>query len=111
MLIDFNKIEKTVLPAFKGGEGEYHARMFTDDNNKIMYGCLPAGSSIGMHTHTRNSEIIYILSGNGKVMYDDTEEALSEGSCHYCPEGHTHSLINNSDSDLKFFAVVPEHKK
>ena len=60
MLIDFNKIEKTVLPAFKGGEGEYHARMFTDDNNKIMYGCLPAGFFHRYaHTHGKQRDNIY----------------------------------------------------
>ncbi len=26
----------------------------------------------------------------------------------YCPKGHPHSLVNDSDADLVFFAVVPE---
>ena len=28
--------------------------------------------------------------------------------CHYCPKGHTHSLINDSDAGLTFLAVIPE---
>ncbi len=109
MLIEFDKIEKTVLKNFKGGEKELSANMYTDENNKILYGKLIPGATIGMHTHEDSSEIIYILKGRGCVLYDDTEETLSEGSCHYCPMGHSHSLINNSDADLVFFAVVPQH--
>ena len=42
--------------------------------------------------------------------YDDTTEYLKPGECHYCPLGHSHSLINNSDTEeLCFLAVVPEH--
>ena len=66
------------------------------------------GASIGLHTHQGNSEIIYILSGAGKVLCDGAYEPLSAGSCHYCPKGHAHSLINDSDGELAFFAVVPE---
>ena len=68
---------------------------------------LDPGSSIGYHTHGTSSEIIYILSGTGKVKYDGGEEPLEAGQCHYCPKGHSHSLINNSDGPLEFFAVVP----
>ena len=38
MIIDFKEIGVSVIPNFKGGEKETAARMFTDDNNKIMLG-------------------------------------------------------------------------
>ena len=41
-------------------------------------------------------------------LYMMTEESLEAGDCHYCPKGHTHSLINVGKEDLVFFAVVPE---
>lgn len=108
MIINFNEMEETILPAFKGGKKEYHAFMYTDSNNKIMKGRLIPGASIGLHTHSTGSEIIYILDGTATLIYDDNTETLTGGTCHYCPKGHTHSLINNSDRDLIFFAVVPE---
>ncbi|MGN0141116.1 MAG: cupin domain-containing protein [Roseburia sp.] len=108
MKINFNEMQAKTLPAFKGGEGSAIMKMYTDDLGKIMQGRLEPGSSIGMHTHDTSSEIIYILSGNGRVLYDDTEETLVPGECHYCPKGHTHSLINSGKEDLLFFAVVPE---
>ena len=109
MRIDFDHIEETVIPHMRGGEGQVAARMHTDGNNKIMRGVLAPGSTIGLHTHDTSSEIIYILSGTGKVLCDGVYEPLAPGDCHYCPQGHEHSLMNDSDGDLTFFAVVPEH--
>ena len=48
-----------------------------------------------------------LLTPAGTVEDDGTLLPLQAGDCHYCPKGHTHSLINNSDEDLVFFAVVP----
>ncbi|MDD6237522.1 MAG: cupin domain-containing protein [Clostridiales bacterium] len=108
MIIDFKKIKSETIKQMRGGEKEVTANMFVDNNNRIMYGKLEPGASIGMHTHETGSEILYILQGNGKMIYDDTVETLEPGTCHYCPKGHSHSLINDSDADLIFFAVIPQ---
>lgn len=108
MIIDFAAVPESELKNFKGGEKETIAHLWDDGTNKIMYGKLHPGASIGLHTHETNSEIIYILGGSGKVLYDGGYEAVTPGLCHYCPKGHEHSLINDSDGDLLFFAVVPE---
>lgn len=107
MNIDFNEIPLSVLPGFKGGEKEYRANMFSDGLNRIMKGLLVPGASIGMHTHEDSSEIIFITSGKGSVIFDGEKSPVSAGTCHYCPKGHTHSLVNDSDGDLGFLAVVP----
>ena len=75
MLIDFETMEETVIPHFKGGEKETAARMFFDGQNRIMRGVLIPGASIGLHTHETGSEIVYILSGKGAVLYDDGRNA------------------------------------
>lgn len=109
MIIDFNNIELASLKNFRGGEKSYDVRMFTDPGmNKIMYGKLVPGASIGMHAHETNSEIIYFLEGKGKMLCDGGVEEVSAGLCHYCPKGHSHSLVNDSEKDLVFFAVVGE---
>ncbi len=107
MILDYSTMETTHIPGFLGGEGTVHAQMRVDELGKILKGVLDPGASIGYHAHETSSEIIYILSGAGKVKYDDGEELLKAGDCHYCPKGHAHSLINNSDGPLEFFAVVP----
>lgn len=108
MIIDFSTMEKTILHEFKGGNKDTAAQMHVDELGKIMKGTLEPGASIGMHTHETSSEIIYILEGTASILYDDGEEEVSAGSCHYCPKGHRHSMRNLSGEDLVFFAVVPE---
>ena len=60
MNIDFDKMDLSVIPNFKGGEKELHARMFFDGTNRIMKARLIPGASIGMHTHEGTSEVIFI---------------------------------------------------
>ncbi len=109
MIIPFDELGQKQLSAFNGGKGTFLAKMFVDENNKILRGKLVHGTSIGVHTHETSSEIILILSGEGKMIYDGKEEILRAGDCHYCPKGHTHGLRNESQEDLLFFAVVPNH--
>ena len=109
MVIDFNKIEATANFKFKGGEGTTKIRSHFDGLNKIMYGRLEAGSSIGYHKHESNSEAIYITKGVARCLYDGAEELLVAGQCLYCARGHSHSLENASDREpLEYFAVVAE---
>ena len=97
MNFNYNEQEYEEFPNFKGGEKSLYAKMFHDEKNRI-----------GVHTHETNSEIIYITKGTGRVLMDGEYEKLEAGMCHYCPKGHTHSLMNDSDAELEFFAVVPE---
>lgn len=109
MLINFDQIPETVVPNMRGGEGQVASRMHVDEYIKIARGFLAPGCTIGLHTHETSSEVICILSGTGKVLCDGVYELLSAGSVHYCPKGHEHSLINDGQEDLTYFAVIPEH--
>lgn len=108
MIIDYNAEEYQEFPNFKGGDGSLMAKMFFDGTNRVLRAYLEPGCSIGFHKHETNSEIIYILEGTGKVLLENGEEAVCAGQTHYCKKGESHSLVNNSDSRLEFFAVVPE---
>ncbi len=114
MIIEFDKMDVTVLPNFKGGEKEFAANMFFDGTNRIFKGRLIPGATIGMHTHEDSCEVIFILEGHGTIVEtapdaeQETASSVGPGDCLYCPKGHTHSLRNTSDEgDLVFYAVVP----
>ena len=109
MLIKFNEIQETVLENFKGGEGKFIPKMYTDANCKIMHSRLMPHSHLGLHVHEGNSEMIYVLSGTGKILYEGEYLPLKPGDCHYCPMGHGHSLINDTDEELVVLAIVPQH--
>lgn len=108
MILDFHSLSPAVVPHFKGGEGEAQVRTAVSDGmGRILTLTLPAGSSIGLHTHTGNCEVIYVLSGSGRCIDDDAEYPITAGMCHYCPEGHTHSIVNTGDTELKLLGVLP----
>lgn len=107
-MIDFKRMPDTVLPRFKGGEGQMVAKMSGDDLNRILYATLAPGHSVGHHTHETSSEIMYFLSGKGTVTLDGVSETVTAGDCHYCKKGSNHSLVNDGEEDLVFFAVVPQ---
>ena len=108
MTINWNEIPETAMEHFKGGEGTTYARMFFDGKVRVMLGRLPAGATIGMHTHETNSEVFQVVSGTARVILDGVEEIIPAGQSHYCPKGHAHTTLNDGPEDLILFAVVPE---
>ena len=109
MIIDYKNITEEKKMNFKGGNGELDTRDYIDAKNKIMMSRLQPGANTGYHKHEMNSEIVYIISGKGHFMFDDTEEKFHTGDVHYCPMGHSHAMYNDGEEDLIYFAIVPEH--
>jgi len=107
MIIDFNTMEVTPIPNFKGGEKELKAQMFWDGTNRILHGVLAPGASIGEHLHDTNCEVLFVVKGEGTLIDDGDNSTIAAGQCAYCPKGHSHSLINTGDTDLEFYAAVP----
>lgn len=108
MLIDFNEIKEITIPGMNNGTGTMKARMYMDEQGKLIPCTINAGGSIGMHKHETSDDINYVLSGNGKAICDGQEEMLIAGSCHICKKGSEHSIINTGSSDLVLLTVVVE---
>ena len=97
MILDFHSLSPAVVPHFKGGEGEAQVRTAVSDGmGRILTLTLPVGSSIGLHTHTGNCEIIHV--------------PLTAGMTHYCPEGHTHGIDNTGAEPLVLLGILPDVK-
>ncbi len=111
MRINFDQIDLKILPNFKGGEKEYRAKMIDVDNQKIMKGLLIPGASIGFHKHDNSSEVMFITKGCAKYICEDENgnksvEIINAGDCHICRCGQYHTLINETNEDIEFYAVV-----
>ena len=111
MKIEFEKEETKILPNFRGGEKEYRAKMIDVDQQKIMKGLLIPGASIGFHKHDGSSEVMFITKGCARFITEDENgnrnvEILKAGDCHICRIGHSHTLINDTNEDIEFYAVV-----
>lgn len=108
MLINFNEIPERTVPGMNNGAGEMTAKMYMDDNGKIIPCRIHAGGAIGKHKHETSDDINYVLSGTGKAICDGEEEVLSVGCCHICKKGSEHSIINTGKDDLCLLTIVVE---
>jgi quercetin dioxygenase-like cupin family protein len=65
------------------------------------------------HSHPNGEEVIYIITGSGKVMVDGRVEDVTAGCAVLFPQGKVHMLSNTSDEEMKvvcFFAPPSELK-
>lgn len=106
MLFDFTKLEISTKENLYGGEKSVETKGYVDDDIKIIMGRLKPGSSIGKHEHNPGFEVLYILEGCGKVLNNNEEVPIHSGMCHYCKTGLEHSLVNDGNEDLVYFAVI-----
>jgi len=59
------------------------------------------------HSHPQGEEVIYILSGSGRVLVAGEVSPVRQGSTVLFPQGAVHMLHNTSDEEMKvvcFFA-------
>lgn len=108
MLIDFNEIKEIIVPGMNNGTGTMAAKMYLEEQGKIIPCSIHKGGSIGLHKHETSDDINYVLSGNGIAICDGQEEILSEGTCHICKKGSTHSIMNTGNDHLVLLTVVVE---
>lgn len=109
MIIDFNNIPEEKVEKFKGGEGYVLNRTYLDSNNRVCKAVLPPNCGSGYHAHENNSEILIMLKGSARFVCDGKEERAQAGQIHYCPKGSSHSMFNDTEEDIEYLAVVPEH--
>ncbi|MGD9605647.1 MAG: cupin domain-containing protein [Bacilli bacterium] len=95
----------------RGGLGS----VFIEKNDLLPIHCklyakitIPSGCSIGPHAHLDDEEMIYCLSGVGKVLIDEQFFPFEAGMTNYTPKGHKHSLINDNNQPLVILAAIFE---
>lgn len=109
MLINFNRIKEITMPGMNNGAGTMTAKMYMDEQRKIITSSIHPGGAIGLHRHETSDDINYILFGKGKAICDGQEEIISPGMYHICKKGSEHSIENTGDEDLILLTVVVEH--
>lgn len=108
MLINFNEMPERTMPGMNGGTGEMTAKMFMDEQGKIIPCRIHAGGAIGLHNHETSDDINYVISGTGCAVCDGKKEILTAGICHICKKGSEHSIVNTGEDDLVLLTVVVE---
>lgn len=67
---------------------------------------LEPGASIGVHDHTDDFEVYYIIKGEGRVLDDGFMQPIGSGDVVYTADGQSHYLENTGDEELELIAIV-----
>jgi len=69
---------------------------------------VPPGEKVRpAHSHPNGEEVIYIMSGSGRVLVNQEVSTVKPGSTVLFPQGHVHMLHNTGNVEMKvacFFA-------
>ena len=109
MLTKFNNIEPITIENLRGGMGKctlYKVQDLPNTYNMFAKIIIHPNSSIGLHTHETDEEMIYVLEGKGKVIVEGELKELEAGMVNVCKQHHAHSVINDSDKDLIILGIV-----
>lgn len=90
------------------GTGAALGRIFGLKRVAINYEVLaPGDRSSWPHAHSVEEEFIFILEGHPQIWIDGEVYDLGPGDCVGLPPGtgHAHTLLNNSDKEVKAIVV------
>ncbi len=85
--------------------------VYTATNCQLVLMSLKPGEEIGMEVHEDGDQFFRFEKGEGKVIVDETEYAVSDGDSVIVPMGAQHNVINTSQTeDLKLYTIyAPPH--
>jgi oxalate decarboxylase/phosphoglucose isomerase-like protein (cupin superfamily) len=71
---------------------------------------LPSGQGHARHNHPGSEEIIFVISGEGEQMVEDTQgnpvvETVRAGCTVFVPESRFHSTLNTGKGPMQLFVV------
>ncbi len=105
-----NRVETTVENLVGGAGTVKLSHIFSREELPKTRICsvltLEPGCSVGIHPHQGEGEIYLILEGSATVHEDGVDYILTEGDAEYCSDGHTHGILNHTDTAMKFLAIV-----
>jgi mannose-6-phosphate isomerase-like protein (cupin superfamily) len=87
--------------------------LYTGKNTQLVLMVIEPGSEIGSEVHTENDQFFRFEEGEGKVIIDENEYLVSDGTAVVVPAGSRHNVINTSSTQkLKLYTLYspPHHK-
>lgn len=107
-----DEMVKEIRERMRGGKGSVEiSHVFSQDEMKgkcrlFAKIILEPGCSIGMHTHDREEEVYYIISGKGTVDDNGDIHMLKSGDAVKTGDGAYHAIENTGAETLEMLAVI-----
>lgn len=67
---------------------------------------LKSEEAIGAHSTKDNEEIIIVIAGRGKALFEGGSMAVREGDVIYVPPNTVHNLVADKNTKLRYVYVV-----
>jgi len=86
--------------------------IFTAPHSQLVLMSLKPNEEIGNEVHPDNDQFFRIDAGEGKIVFDNTDEhAISDGFAVVVPAGTWHNVINtSSEKPLRLYTIYsPAH--
>lgn len=71
----------------------------------MTYGKLPVGNTFAWHNHEKENEIMFVISGQGKIKDADGEYNYSLGDVFVFPKGVFHEITATGENISKFVFI------
>ena len=87
--------------------------IFTAPHSQLVLMSLKPSEEIGTEVHSDTDQFFRIEKGHGKVVMNNEETEISDGSAVVVPAGTNHNVINTSDNEpLRLYTIYsPAHHK
>ena len=82
------------------GAENFHLRLFT----------VAGAGKTPLHVHAWEHEV-YILEGQGALIYGGAEHPFSAGDVIFVPPEAEHTFINTGTTNLEFLCIVPAERR
>ncbi|SCL75161.1 hypothetical protein L21_1052 [Methanoculleus chikugoensis] len=92
---------------------EFRRVLYTSKFSQLVLMSLKPGEEIGEEVHDDVDQFFRFEEGEGKVVIDNTEYKVKDGSAVVVPNGAKHNVINTSKTAaLKLYTIYspPEHR-
>ncbi len=82
----------------------------SSEHTQVVVMSIKPGEDIGKEVHTKEDQVLYLVSGKGTVYLDGKESEFNPGDCVLVPAGIEHNFTTVGDAPMKIITTYsPPH--
>jgi mannose-6-phosphate isomerase-like protein (cupin superfamily) len=89
----------------------YRRVLFTGARSQLALMTIPPGGDIGLESHAKVEQLIFVASGQGTAVVNGVESPLGAGDVLVATPGARHNVVNTGAEPLRIYTVYapPNH--